>query len=279
MGLFRKRSADPARELRGLLGSYELPTFRTSVLTALRLLRDEKSTTEQIAREIELDPGMHVRILRTVNSAAFGLSTRVSSVPHALALLGRSRVEPLVLGLAVRESLPVPSVPNFDVAAFWHRSTIRALAARGFARRLHSSTQDQSYTAGLLLDLAVPVLAAVKGAPYVEVYRTGAGSPEGLAACERRGFGYDHTVAGRLIAEAWGLPEHLCQAIAFHHEGDTSNLEPAILLAAQILDEGGPDGSDEIASAAAAYGLGGDAVTQVLDSARLDAGRHLQDMG
>jgi HD-like signal output (HDOD) protein len=248
--LFTKRSADPHKDLVAMLGGYELPSFRTTVVSTLRLLRDDNASSEQIAGQIELDPGLQMRVLRTVNAAAFGLSTKVSSVPHAINLLGRSRLEPLVLTVAVKDALPSGQIPGFDAGCFWHHSAVRAMAARGFARRLHPRTQEEAFAAGLLLDLAVPVLASAKGAEYVETYRSATDDPSAsLVALERSSLGYDHTVAGQLEVEA------------------------GIRLAALLRDQDGPGDVDPIVTAASErYDVSPEDAVTIMQAAFEEAG-------
>ena len=68
----------------------------------LAMLRDPESSMTDIAEQLQVDPGMHVKVLKTVNAAAFGLITRVTNLQHAAKLLGRSRLEAIILSHAVR---------------------------------------------------------------------------------------------------------------------------------------------------------------------------------
>ena len=105
LNIFKKSKTGLKEELRKLLNGYEVPSFSSTVMGVLSILRDPESSMTEIAEQIEVDPGMHVKVLRTVNSAAFGLSTRVVNVPHAITLLGRSRLESLVLSVVVQDAL------------------------------------------------------------------------------------------------------------------------------------------------------------------------------
>ena len=46
----------------------------------------------EIAERIMTDPGLTVRVLRTANSAAFGLRQQATNLQYAANLLGRSRL-------------------------------------------------------------------------------------------------------------------------------------------------------------------------------------------
>jgi HD-like signal output (HDOD) protein len=198
-----------------MIGDYELPSFSATAVATLSLLRDDADMAT-IAGRIMTDPGLTVRILRTVNSAAFGLRQEASNLTYAVGLLGRSRVEALVLTAAVGEALPAPSV--IDMAGFWQRSAQRAFLARKIAVTAHPSTEIESFTAGLLQDMAVPVLAASHASQYATIYS----QCESDVTCvlhemEQDVFGFDHAKVGATMGEAWGLPEPLITAVADHH--------------------------------------------------------------
>ena len=92
LNILKKRTKKDGQELRDLLNGYQLPSFSAAVINVLGLLREPEASMNDIAKQLEIDPGMHVKVLTTVNSAAFGLSTKVANIPHAASLLGRSRL-------------------------------------------------------------------------------------------------------------------------------------------------------------------------------------------
>ncbi|MFT4554355.1 MAG: HD-like signal output (HDOD) protein [Chlamydiales bacterium] len=83
---FKKKKIDPKEELRKLVGDYELPRFSMAIMKILKTLRDPDFASEDVAEQLEIDPGLHVKVLKVVNSAAFGFSTDVKKLRHAVAL-------------------------------------------------------------------------------------------------------------------------------------------------------------------------------------------------
>ena len=83
-GFFKRKRIDPKQRLAESLGELDLPSFSAATLNTLRLLRDPTRTAEEIAESIEANPGVVVRLLRMVNSAAYGLAQRVEGVSHAV---------------------------------------------------------------------------------------------------------------------------------------------------------------------------------------------------
>lgn len=90
-------------------------------------------------------------------------------------------------------------------------------------------------TAGLLLDIGIPVLAQVRGEDYVRVLEEWWEFGGELVDLERPSLGFDHAEVGGLMAAEWGLPGRLVQAIEGHHETDGDNVpEPAIRIASAV---------------------------------------------
>ncbi len=212
---FWKRSHNHRAKLRQLIGDYQLPSFSAAAVSTLSLLRSDADMS-RIVERLMADPGLIVRILRTVNSAAFGLRHDVTNLEHAANLLGRSRIESLVLTAAVGDSLPSPG--GIDTAGFWQTSARRACLARHLARSLHPSQETEVFTAALLQDMAVPVLAESFPGRYAALYeRSIIDDSSVLQEMEQEAFGYDHAQVGAMMAETWDLPETLITAIADHH--------------------------------------------------------------
>jgi len=60
---------------------------------------------------------------------------------------------------------------GIDLAGFWRTSAHRACLARRIASTLDPASQMEAFTAGLLQDMAIPVLAAAHGERYTALYR------------------------------------------------------------------------------------------------------------
>lgn len=236
--VFWKRSPDPRARIRERIGEYELPSFSTSAISTLSLLRADADMAD-IAEGLLADPGLTVRILRTVNSAGFGLRHEITNVVSAANLLGRSRLESLVLTAAVGESLPAPT--GFDNEGFWQTCARRACLARRIAAATSPAMEVEAFTAGLLQDMAVPILATSDPEGYGGLYRQAGADPDvTLHEVEMDAFGYDHAEIGALMAESWSLPEGLIQAIACHHHAD-SDAPDAVLAVGRVRHAEPPD--------------------------------------
>ena len=269
-----RKKRDPEEVIREVFGDAELPSFPTVVMDVLGQLRNPETHMNEIAVELERDPGLCIRVLRAVNSAASGLSKRVNHVGHAVSLLGRSRLESIVLSVAVKSALPAIDVEGFHYGNFWYTAAKRACMARRLARHLHPATESESFTAGLLQDLGIPLLVLRKKAEYVAVYRQWQSNPDmDLAVLESDAFGFDHTEVGAVVAGHWSLPDYLITAIAGHHDWDGDfEIDHAVRLVSLIRDSDECDGSKRLIEMGAnQYALPEDVLLESLASAGQEA--------
>lgn len=219
IGAAKKKWAAHKRKKRlAALGELELPSFPEPTMRALRMLRDPNTAVAQVGQILASDPKCSVKMLGMVNAASNGLPKRVDNVPHAAALLGRQQLESILLSASVASVVPGPRTQNFDPERFWRAAARRALMARALAERVDRANTWTSYTAGLLQDVALPLLVAARGEPYDAVLGQWQAQGGSLTVIEREVFDFDHAEIGRDLAEAWALPDGLREGIAVHHE-------------------------------------------------------------
>jgi HD-like signal output (HDOD) protein len=266
---FKRKHEDPREELKALVGDYELQNFPTVVMNVLAMLRDPQIDTKEIADQIQMDLGMNIKILRLINSAAFGLTTKVSNLNHAVTLLGRSRLEAVLLTYAVTTNIP-PTLDCMEISRFWLASARRACLAKNIALHLHAATQAESFTAALLQDVAIPLIFEGKGPVYKGLLAEWHADKEAdIDVMERQLFSYDHPAIGALVAEEWGLPKYLIHAFAGHHDlSEQSSAEPAVRLVSLVRYFDEDDGTERLLKTAdQQFGIGKNMMEEMISSA------------
>src|SRR5437016_4526392 len=78
-----------------------LPSPTGVALAVLRLTDAEQTSATEVARVLHGDPALAGRILRVVNSAAYGLSRPIASVQDAVRRLGMRAVRNVALGFSL----------------------------------------------------------------------------------------------------------------------------------------------------------------------------------
>ena len=76
-----------------LLSGRKIGATELSKLRVLQVIEEEDATTESIEDVISTDPSIAYRLLRLLNSAAFGFSIKIKSIRHAMTLLGLKRLK------------------------------------------------------------------------------------------------------------------------------------------------------------------------------------------
>ncbi len=266
-----KLGGDPKRKLVEALGGQKPPSFEAIVMRGLELLRDPNVALSVVGEELEKDPGVSVRILRLANSSAFATRHPVRSVPHAAALLGRSELESLLLSVAVRGVTPPDGGGPVRTSELWRLAAHRAAVARALARRFEPTLRSEAFTAALLLDMAVPLVASAQGARYAAVLERWLAGDGALHELEREAFGWDHAGVAGALAEQWRFPEALAAAVACHHDAEeAAEGVPRAVAVCAVVER--PDEEVEAtverlsARAAAAYGVEEDDVLPVVQA-------------
>ena len=224
---------------------------------------------------MQWDPALVVKLLGMVNSAAFGLSQPIPDVGHAASYLGRSQVEQVVLAVAVRETLPSGSARGFEAPRFWKAAAHRAALAAAIAARLHPARQAESFTIGMLQDMAVPVLAHAQSTKYAPVLAEWHREREAsLCDLERDAFGWCHSDVGGHLGRQWNLPEALVWGIERHHDAGCTDAElpPAVRLVAVLRETEEEYGLECLVETARVdYGLEADWTREAIDKAHAQA--------
>lgn len=197
----------------------DLPSFPAVIATALRQLRDPNAALVEVGEALVSDPRISAKLLRMANSTAFALRNPVRSVPHAVSLLGRGTTESLLLGAVVASISGQPK--NFDGRAFWVSGARRGLMARAIAADVSIGMESESFTEGLLQDMAIPYLLRTVSA-YPGILEAVAAGEGGLVEIENSVLGYDHATVAGWMADRWEFPEPLCKALSEHHQVETT---------------------------------------------------------
>ncbi len=246
---FFKNKVDPKAKLKKTLKGYNLPSFPAVVMQILQKIRSPYASSSDIAKSLSLDPGLSVKLLAIANSAAFSPVNRVENLTQAIALVGLSQLESLVLGVGVAKGIPNKMCQWHDPAAFWLTSARRAMLAHELAQILCPVKESECFTAAFLQDMALPFLACYRSEDYEPILKEWHVDGGDLAQLERKSLDWDHAEVASWICHEWGLPENIALAIHNHHDpgtdADPETLGPVRLVS--ILREGETDnGLDEI---------------------------------
>jgi diguanylate cyclase (GGDEF)-like protein len=218
-----------------------LPSLPSIAVKVLDLAQKEEVDIAEIARLISKDPALSGKILRTVNSSFYGRAQNVSTISHALVILGLQSVKTLVLGFSLVSNLSTSKSKGFRHIDYWRHSIFAATAARSIAGKLNIVQQEEAFLIGLLSDIGMLVLDQVLGEQYGEIVQKAASHVQ-LAEIENAEVQMTHAAVSGILAEQWKLPPLLALPIAAHHSAASvqdpqlKKLTEVVELAARCAD-------------------------------------------
>ena len=194
----------------------ELPPLPQAATRALRTLRRETASLEEVAVDLACDSSLTARILRLANSPFYGVAGRVSSVRDAAQVLGRRTLESMLTLAAVTGHFEGQRSLVFDASAFWRHALASAIASRGLARAA-GIDEDRAFVAALLHDIGLLAMSVYYPQTLDALILQARAEDAELCAVERRHGLTAHADVGAWIAAHWHFPAPVVQAIAAHH--------------------------------------------------------------
>jgi diguanylate cyclase (GGDEF)-like protein len=195
-----------------------LPSLPAIAIRVLELAKQENASIQAVAKVISSDPALSAKVIKTVNSSFYGLPHHVSTINHALVLLGLQTVKTLALGFSLVGSINAKKHAKFDYLRFWRQSLYSAVAARVLDKALKRGTHEEAFLAGLLSDIGTLAMHQAIGEPYDELLAISQGDQVELVRLSRQKFNLDHAEVGGMLAEHWKFPQVLVEPIRQHHQ-------------------------------------------------------------
>jgi len=212
MSTLRELTANPA--IHRVVGNLDrLPSVPRVYTQLTRATESASAGAADIARIIETDPGMSVKVLQLANSAFFGLTRRMTSIRGAVIVLGLEVLKALVLSSHVISSLGPPS-RHFSLERFQASS----LRIARIVRRFLPDRADDAFAAGLLHDIGRMIIGLRLPHEYTRINELAAATEQPLHEIERECLGITHGAIGAFLLALWGVPFGVVEAVAFHSD-------------------------------------------------------------
>jgi len=161
-----------------------------------------------------MDPGLSQKILRLVNSAGYGLRIRCTSLGHATALLGQTKLRQVATSAVLFDHFGKAS--NITRKKQEHGALVASLC-RYLAIHL-GLPQDDLFTIGLLHDIGQLMMLDDDLKGYEQMLMTEEGQFDALHQRERSLLGFDHAILAGHVLGSWSIPAPVPEVIALHHQ-------------------------------------------------------------
>jgi diguanylate cyclase (GGDEF)-like protein len=212
-----------------------LPTLPAAAIELLDLWKDEDVGIVQIAGVIKKDPALAAKLLRISNSPHYGFKAKIGTIERAVSMLGLNATLSLCLGFSLVRDRGRGRGKGMDYDAFWRRSGLTAAAARTVGSRMGLPNIEEVFLGGLLQDIGMLVLLETLGEDYTALVTVAAGDHDRLVAAERAVLLDDHGAFGAELAERWGFPENLVNAVRMSHTPEATPARPELATFARTV--------------------------------------------
>ena len=195
-----------------------LPPLPTVLNQLLRMLNDSNCTSGQIAAIIEKDSVLSGSVLRCVNSAYYGLPSRVSSIRHSVTLLGFATVRNLALAFSMRQMLAKPKLPSKRIFADYSQHSLGcAIMSQFLAHYTHAQDPEAAFAAGLFHDIGRLLIFSTLPEMIPTLVEHWEESDADFEESERDLLHVTHSELSGIVLDKWKLPQPIRDACRYHH--------------------------------------------------------------
>jgi len=129
---------------------HKVPQIPGVVRILINQVNEPDVKIKDIARNVEKEQVISLKVLRLVNSAYFSLPKKIDSIEEAVIMLGLNQVKTLIIASGIIST--VPEIDGFNIEQFWLDSFCTATYAKWLATQTHCY-ENIAFTTGLISGL------------------------------------------------------------------------------------------------------------------------------
>lgn len=214
----------------------ELPTLPVIAFEVNRMLMNSNTSTDALSEAIKKDQAIVSKILKLVNSAFYGVRSKVSTVNEAIIRLGFNSVRNIVVSISVFDMFKLKQNLDFNIDDFWKHSVGVALISKYLSEKTGLQDPDDCFVSGLLHDIGLIILLQYFPGVMKEIITISKDKNSSIYDAEKEVLKIRHNKIGELIAKKWQLPVSLCDAIKYHHIPVRGAANPELVAIVHLAD-------------------------------------------
>ncbi|SDU18310.1 HDOD domain-containing protein [Desulfobacula phenolica] len=203
----------------------------------LAVVDNPDSSMEDIANVIQYDPIITASVLKTCNSAFFGLKNPAESIKDAVNMLGTDQVIELVLMKSGAESLSGNQDGyGLEKGDIWKYSVSSAVLAKQIAIKLSLENKSMIFTSALIKDIGKIILEKYVSRSAKKIQNLLKNKNFSFREAEKKILGIDHAELGAMIAKMWNFSPKMVKIIRHHHLADETMIKDKEIAAVYLAD-------------------------------------------
>jgi putative nucleotidyltransferase with HDIG domain len=231
-----ERASQRERIIEILAKAPDILTLPSVVNDVLEVVSRKVSSSSDLTKIIERDPALTTRILSVANSPYYGIMKKISSISHAVVVLGFQEIQNIALSMSV--------VQLFDrkgsefLENLWRHSFSVGVGTKMIAQYLTKKTDGKYFVSGLLHDVGKIFLSQYMPDEFNILLLTMAKKHNSYTyhSLEEKIFGITHAEIGEILLSMWMFPPDITDAVASHHDPMKTKKDPVFSACIHLAD-------------------------------------------
>jgi putative nucleotidyltransferase with HDIG domain len=210
----------------------EVPTLPMVSTQIMAMLNNEDIQVKRLAALIERDQALAVKIIKIANSAFYGTLCKVSTIDHALMLLGTKEIKDILLAFSIHHFFSENLGKEFDRRTFWRHSVICSQISRYLGRHFKIKEDGTIFLTGLIHDIGKVIFDAYFHKEFLMIVHQVHSTHNSFSKAEKEILGITHYQIAAELLKKWNFPEKVIMNVFYHHAPwhDRSHTEGSIIV-------------------------------------------------
>ncbi len=195
----------------------QIPTLPDISTEILALIDDDNASIDTITQFVERDQALALQILKYANSPFFGTIREVSSVKHAIVIVGLGEVKSLLLAFTIQQFFSTSGKDAKNRKKFWKHSLICSHVANYLARAFQYKADSTIFISALIHDIGKIVVDQYLHEEFAVVVDHVESKHTTFNEAEKEILGLTHYQIGAKLLQQWNFPQQVISQVYYHH--------------------------------------------------------------
>ena len=211
--------AEPAKKIDKIVSQVEqIPTLPVVSKRIMELLHNDDVPLSKIGELIEQDLSIATRILKIANSPFYGTLNTITSINHALVILGLTEVKGVLAAISIYNFFPPGSKDSiFSREKFWEHSVVCSQVAKLLSRHFSISDDGSLFLSGLIHDMGKVIFDVYFNKEFTQIVDCVASEKVSFSKAEKKILGVTHYQVAATVLQQWRIPKKIVYQVFYHH--------------------------------------------------------------
>jgi len=183
----------------------------------IQLAHDPEAAIQDVAKILQMDPALSIKILRVANSTLYANRRNVETLAQATLIIGLNGILALALSFSLVKSFRGEKMNGLNYPLYWQRALIGASISRAIGEASSLVSLEELFTATLMQDIGMLALDRILPKLYRDPNFNQTRHQQ-VIMHEQEHIGTTHSAIGGWLLANWNLPERLQLAVSASDE-------------------------------------------------------------